>query len=101
MKFMAFLHFCGLLIASPFGMFIKVPAFLFIEDHKKQDKLSGIYWPVANRTEGSLSTDQDWTNQARINIFLLEGNKYKLQVRVRVSQNTSLTTICTVTGVFI
>lgn len=100
MEFVVFLHFWGLLSVSPFGMLIKVPAFLFIKDHKKQDKLLGIYRPVTC-TEGSLSTDQDWTNQAWVNIFLLEGNKYKLQVKVRVSQNTSLITICTFTGAFI
>lgn len=63
-------------------MFVKVPAFLFIKDHKKQEKVSGRYPAVVWFAEGSFFTDQYWPNQTRLNVFLLEGNKFMLKVKV-------------------
>lgn len=40
-EFVALLHFLGLLSTRPSRTFVKVPAFLFIKNHKKQEKVSG------------------------------------------------------------
>lgn len=40
-EFVALLRFLGLLSTRPSRTFVKVPAFFFIKDHKKQEKVTG------------------------------------------------------------
>jgi len=74
-EFVALLHSLGFLSTRPSRTFVKVPAFLFIKDHKKQEKVSGRSFAVVQCTEGSFLTNQYWPNQTRVNVFLLKGNK--------------------------
>lgn len=78
---MALFCFLGLLSTRSSRTFVKVPAFLFVKDHKKQEKVSGRCSAVVWLTEGSFLTDQYRPNQTRVNIFLLECNKLVLDVK--------------------
>lgn len=72
-------------------MFVKVPAFLFIKDHKKQEKVSDICPAAVWFAEGAFFTDQYWPNQTRLNVFLLEGNKLVLEVKVEFPKDEKKT----------
>lgn len=65
--------------AGLLGMFIKVPTFLLIKDHKKQNKCPHLYRSVEH-VKHSFLTNQDWPNQARVYVFFLKNNNDRKEI---------------------